>query len=68
LAAGNLEAQILERDERETREPNTSFSSPLENPFPLKMDSRAGVCYMKFGVRGHSFAGFVFLEEHRLAI
>jgi hypothetical protein len=32
------------------------------------MDSHAGVCYMKFGVWGHSFAGFAFLKEHRLAI
>ena len=39
----------------------------MENPIGVKMDSKAGVCYMNFGVRGHSFACSAFPEEHRLA-
>jgi len=39
----------------------------MENRARVRMDSKAGVCYMNFGVRGHLFACSAFPEEHRLA-
>jgi hypothetical protein len=39
----------------------------MENLAPLKMDSNPRVCYMNFGVDGHSNMDSTFPEERRLA-
>lgn len=39
----------------------------MESKSAERMDSKAGVCYMNFGVSGHLFACSAFPEEHRLA-
>ena len=39
----------------------------MENQYSVKMDSKAGVCYMNFGVRGQLCAVSAFPEELRLA-
>jgi hypothetical protein len=39
----------------------------MENSRWVRMDSQAVVCYMNFGVGGHSCAESTFAEEHRLA-
>ena len=48
---------------------NAGYLSPgaaMENHNSVKMDSIPGVCYMKFGVDGHSHANSIFPEERRL--
>ena len=39
----------------------------MENTNFVGVDSRARVCYMTFGVRERSHAGFAFPEEHPFA-
>jgi hypothetical protein len=39
----------------------------MENHVLVRMDSKAGVCYMNFGVSGDSFAVSTLPKEHRLA-
>jgi hypothetical protein len=39
----------------------------MENRIRVRMDSKAGVCYMNFGVRRPFLRGSVFSEEHPLA-
>jgi hypothetical protein len=38
----------------------------MENHNSVEMDSIPGVCYMKFGVDGHSNVDSIFPEERRL--
>jgi hypothetical protein len=39
----------------------------MENHARVRMDSKAVVCYMNFGVKGTFMRGHAFSEEHRLA-
>jgi hypothetical protein len=39
----------------------------MENCWRAKMDSKAWVCYMNFGVGGYLFTESAFLEEHWFA-
>lgn len=39
----------------------------MENGRAVSVDSRAAVCYMTFGVRERTPAGFAFPEEHPFA-
>jgi len=39
----------------------------MENHFRVRVDSKPGVCYMNFGVRGHPYTWSILPEEHRLA-
>ena len=39
----------------------------MENDLGVRMDSKAVVCYMNFGVERQCMRGAAFPEEHRLA-
>ena len=43
------------------------LSSLMENSLRVRMDSKAGVCYMNFGVRRPFLRASTFSEEQRLA-